>query len=152
MDICQINPLVASASAVSSAMVKAGFAIQRTLRGSLGPSKPCPLWQEGNKKLSSDACRLPSTSLDISVVIVGWNAEYYLNLCLESLAKAPPRRSMEVLVVDNASTDGSVKMIEAKFPWVKLIKSSENLGFAKGNNASHPAKPEDTTSRSSIRT
>jgi GT2 family glycosyltransferase len=76
----------------------------------------------------------PSTSIEISVIIVGWNAKHYLELCLESLAKAPPRRSMEVLVVDNASTDGSVKMIEAKFPWVKLIKSSENLGFAKGNN------------------
>ena len=76
----------------------------------------------------------PSTSIVVSVVIVGWNAKHYLELCLESLAKAPPRRSMEVLVVDNASTDGSVEMIEAKFPWVKLIKSSENLGFAKGNN------------------
>jgi GT2 family glycosyltransferase len=76
----------------------------------------------------------PSTSIDISVVIVGWNARHYLELCLESVAKAPPRRSMELLVVDNASTDGSVEMIEAKFPWVKLIKSSENLGFAKGNN------------------
>jgi GT2 family glycosyltransferase len=41
---------------------------------------------------------------------------------------------MEVLVVDNASTDDSVEMIETKFPWVKLIKSSENLGFSKGNN------------------
>jgi GT2 family glycosyltransferase len=75
-----------------------------------------------------------SASVDISVVIVGWNAKHYLELCLESLAKAPPRRSMEVLVVDNASTDGSVEMIEAKFPWVTLIKSGENLGFAKGNN------------------
>ena len=75
-----------------------------------------------------------TTPVDISVVIVGWNAEHYLDLCLESLAKAPPRRSMEVFVVDNASTDDSVKMIEAKYPWVKLIKSSENLGFAKGNN------------------
>ena len=76
----------------------------------------------------------PSTSIDISVVIVGWNAEHYLELCLESLQKTPPRRTMEVLVVDNASSDGSAEMIEAKFPWVKLIKSSENLGFAKGNN------------------
>jgi GT2 family glycosyltransferase len=75
-----------------------------------------------------------STSVDISVVIVGWNAKHYLELCLDSLAKAPPRRSMEVFVVDNASTDDSVEMIETKFPWVKLIKSSENLGFAKGNN------------------
>ena len=75
-----------------------------------------------------------STSIEISVVIVGWNAKHYLELCLDSLAKAPPRRSMEVLVVDNASTDDSVEMIETKFPWVQLIKSPENLGFSKGNN------------------
>ena len=41
---------------------------------------------------------------------------------------------MEVFVVDNASSDGSVETIEAKFPWAKLIRSSENLGFSKGNN------------------
>lgn len=73
-------------------------------------------------------------SFDISVVIVAWNAKRYLELCLESLASAPPRRTMEVIVVDNASADGSVEMIETKFPWVNLIKSPENLGFSKGNN------------------
>ena len=57
-----------------------------------------------------------------------------LELCLESLEKAPPRRSMETLVVDNASADGTAEMVETRFPWVKLIKSSENLGFSKGNN------------------
>jgi GT2 family glycosyltransferase len=72
--------------------------------------------------------------MDISVVIVAWKAKHYLELCLQSLADAPPRRSMEVLVLDNASDDGTVEMVEAKFPWVKLIKSRENLGFAKGNN------------------
>jgi GT2 family glycosyltransferase len=41
---------------------------------------------------------------------------------------------MEIIVVDNASTDGSAEMIEARFPEVKLIKNDENLGFAKGNN------------------
>ena len=75
-----------------------------------------------------------STAVDISVVIVAWNAKHYVELCLESLAKAPPRRSMEVLVVDNASEDGTSEMIETQFPWVKVIKSSENLGFSKGNN------------------
>jgi GT2 family glycosyltransferase len=75
-----------------------------------------------------------STPVEISVVIVGWNAKHYLELCLDSLAKAPPRRRMEVLVVDNASTDDSIEMIESKYPWVKLIKSPENLGFSKGNN------------------
>ena len=79
--------------------------------------------------------------MDISVVIVGWNARHYLELCLKSLADAPPRRSMEVLVVDNASSDGSSEMIKAQFPWVKLIRSEENLGFAKGNNVRDPAMP-----------
>lgn len=72
--------------------------------------------------------------MDISVVIVGWNARHYLELCLQSLAGAPPHRSMGIIVVDNASADGSAEMIEARFPHVKLIRSKENLGFAKGNN------------------
>lgn len=76
-----------------------------------------------------------STSpVEISVVIVAWNARHYLELCLESLAKDPPKRSMEVLVVDNASADDTIEMVESKFPWVKLIKSGENLGFSRGNN------------------
>jgi len=73
-------------------------------------------------------------SVELSVVIVAWNAKPYLRLCLESLVKAPPRRSIEVLVVDNASADGTIEMVEREFPWVKLVKSKENLGFAKGNN------------------
>jgi GT2 family glycosyltransferase len=72
--------------------------------------------------------------MDISIVIVAWNAQRYLELCLESLAAAPPRRSMEVIVVDNASSDGTVEMIEKCYSWVKLIKSPENLGFSRGNN------------------
>jgi GT2 family glycosyltransferase len=72
--------------------------------------------------------------MDISVVIVGWNAKHYLELCLQSLKEAPPSRSMEIIVVDNASTDGSAEMIEARFPQVKLIRSEENLGFSRGNN------------------
>lgn len=75
-----------------------------------------------------------SSALDLSVVIVGWNAKQYLKLCLDSLIAAPPRRSMEILVVDNASSDGSAEMIEARYPHVKLIKSPTNLGFSKGNN------------------
>jgi hypothetical protein len=75
-----------------------------------------------------------SSSVELSVVIVAWNAEHYLELCLESLVKDPPRRSMEVLVVDNASADDTIEMVETRFAWVKLIKSSVNLGFSKGNN------------------
>lgn len=72
--------------------------------------------------------------MDISVVIVGWNAKHYLELCLQSLKETPPRRSMEIIVVDNASADGSAEMIEARFPQVKLISSLENVGFSRGNN------------------
>jgi GT2 family glycosyltransferase len=75
-----------------------------------------------------------TTTVDISVVIVAWNARHYLELCLESLSKTTQRHSMEVLVIDNASADGSVEMVEGKYPWVKLIKNMENLGFSKGNN------------------
>lgn len=76
----------------------------------------------------------PTQTVEISVVVVAWNAKHYLQLCLDSLAKAPPQRAMEVLVVDNASADGTVAMVETEFPWVRLIKSQENLGFSKGNN------------------
>lgn len=72
--------------------------------------------------------------MDISIVIVAWNARHCLQPCLESIEKAPPRRSLEVLVVDNASSDGTSEMVESRFPWVKLIKSPVNLGFSRGNN------------------
>ncbi|HZR63530.1 MAG TPA: glycosyltransferase family 2 protein [Terriglobales bacterium] len=72
--------------------------------------------------------------MDISIVIVGWNARHYLELCLQSLEDAPSRRTVEILVVDNASSDGTAEMIAARFPHVKLIRSAENLGFSKGNN------------------
>ena len=72
--------------------------------------------------------------MDISIVIVAWNAKRYLELCLRSITNDPPQRSMEIFVVDNASTDGSSEMIKTEFPDVKLIRSEENLGFARGNN------------------
>src|SRR5687768_10072967 len=76
---------------------------------------------------------LNATAPVISVIIVSWNASKYLEECLDSLSRgvvAP----YEVIVVDNASSDGSPDMVETKFPWVKLIRSQENLGFSKGNN------------------
>lgn len=76
----------------------------------------------------------PAGSPELSVVIVAWNAKRYLELCLNSLAEAPPKRRMEVFVVDNASSDGTSEMVESSYSWVKLIKSAENLGFSRGNN------------------
>jgi len=73
-------------------------------------------------------------SVKLSIVIVTWNARRYLELCLGSLAKNYSTCSMEVLVVDNASSDDTIEMVETKYPWVKLIRSKRNLGFSKGNN------------------
>ncbi|MBK8814683.1 MAG: glycosyltransferase [Methylococcaceae bacterium] len=70
----------------------------------------------------------------VSVVIVNWNAKRYLEECLSSLTQEVCAFPMEIIVVDNASTDGSPGMIVEKFPHVKLINNKENLGFARANN------------------
>ncbi len=70
----------------------------------------------------------------ISVVIVVWNAQKYVLECLESLREHCRDTYYEVVVVDNASTDGTPELIERLFPEFKLIRNRENLGFAKANN------------------
>lgn len=72
--------------------------------------------------------------INISIVIVSWNAKGYLLDCLESLTQTTKGLSTEVIVVDNASSDGSPDAVESRFPNVKLIRNGQNLGFAKGNN------------------
>jgi len=71
---------------------------------------------------------------DISVIIVSWNAKHYLVECLGSLSSSGPGESIEVIVVDNASTDGSPEAVEKDFPEVKIIKNETNRGFAAANN------------------
>jgi GT2 family glycosyltransferase len=71
---------------------------------------------------------------DLSIVIVSWNTKKYLEECLTSLRTIDGNLSVEIIVVDNASSDGSPEMIRNQFPNVKLIESGANLGFAGGNN------------------
>lgn len=73
-------------------------------------------------------------SPELSIVIVNWNVRDYLRQCLQSIPTAVGKLTYEVMVVDNASADGSVEMLEQEFPWVRAIASLENLGFARGNN------------------
>ena len=68
------------------------------------------------------------------VVIVNWNGKELLLKCLSSLFVNTASSECEVVVVDNASTDGSVEMLREKFPQVKLIRNAENSGFSKANN------------------
>jgi len=72
--------------------------------------------------------------MDVSVVVVNWNSRDLLRDCLRSAYENSGRMSIEVLVVDNASTDGSSEMVAKEFPQVRLIRNEENLGFSKANN------------------
>jgi GT2 family glycosyltransferase len=70
-----------------------------------------------------------------SVLIVNYNGGPHVARCLEGLEQQSlPRDRFEVIVVDNASPDGSADIVEARFPWVTLVRSKTNLGFAAGNN------------------
>lgn len=72
--------------------------------------------------------------MDLSIIIVNWNVRDLLEKCLTSIYKETQNLDFEVIVVDNASNDGSVKMIKEKFPQVRLIANKENKWFAGGNN------------------
>ncbi len=69
-----------------------------------------------------------------SIVIVNWNTKALLAGCLASIAEHPPSGAYEVIVVDNASTDGSPVMLRDRFPDVTLLVNEENVGFAAANN------------------
>lgn len=69
----------------------------------------------------------------VSIIIVNWNGKDMLRECLESVEHLD-YKNYEVFVVDNASTDDSCEMLAQKFPWVKIVKNSCNLGFAGANN------------------
>lgn len=71
---------------------------------------------------------------DVSVIIVNWNARDYLLKCLGSLPSGLGSLEAEVIVVDNASSDGSAQAVRERFPEVKVLQQDENLGFAKANN------------------
>jgi GT2 family glycosyltransferase len=76
--------------------------------------------------------------LDLTIVIVNWNAGGMLRNCLASIRSAPKARKVDVIVIDNASTDGSREMASREFPEFRVINSGANLGFAKGNNLARP--------------
>lgn len=72
--------------------------------------------------------------MKLSVVIVNYNVEHFLEQCLHSVEKAISGIDAEVWVVDNNSVDGSMTMLSQKFPWVKCIANTQNVGFSRANN------------------
>lgn len=79
-------------------------------------------------------------NLDLSVVILSYNTKDITGRCLDKLkiskdyCEKKLGNKVEVIVLDNGSSDSSAQMIRSDYPWVKLITQSENLGFSKGNN------------------
>ena len=69
-----------------------------------------------------------------TVVVVNWNGAHLLPGCLDALRKQDTD-DFETVVVDNASTDGSVALLRRDYPWVRVLETGKNLGFAGGNNA-----------------
>ena len=72
--------------------------------------------------------------MELSVIIVNYNVKFFLEQCLLSVQKAMRSMSGEILVVDNASKDGSRTYLQDKFPDVRFFWNDENIGFAKANN------------------
>ncbi|HQU74926.1 MAG TPA: glycosyltransferase family 2 protein, partial [Calditrichia bacterium] len=70
----------------------------------------------------------------LSIIIINWNSRAYLAACLKTVFEDRVDFPMEVLVIDNASYDGSEAMVAEAFPAVRFIQSEENLGFARANN------------------
>lgn len=77
---------------------------------------------------------MDNSNCKISVIIVNYNVEYFLEQCLNSVLKALKLVQGEVFVVDNNSIDGSVEMVRKKFPSVHLIANKDNKGFSSANN------------------
>lgn len=75
--------------------------------------------------------------MDLSISIVSWNTRDLLDRCLESIYKSASAIDFEVTVVDNTSSDGSVDMVRQKYPDVRVISNSENVGFARANNQAY---------------
>jgi GT2 family glycosyltransferase len=72
--------------------------------------------------------------IDVSIIIVNWNIRDILRNCLRSVYEQSKGITFEVIVIDNASSDGSAAMVREEFPKVTLIENKENRGFAAANN------------------
>ena len=71
----------------------------------------------------------------VTIVVLNYNGEQFLDACLGALrTQTYPADCFEVVLVDNASTDGSIDLVRTSFPWVRLIRNDKNLGFSGGNN------------------
>ena len=72
--------------------------------------------------------------IDLSIIIVNYNGEKLLGDCLRSIYNSTGKISFEIILVDNHSSDNSLRLVKEQFPRVTILENEENLGFCKANN------------------
>src|SRR4051812_41629893 len=72
--------------------------------------------------------------IDVSVILVNWNTRQLLLDCIQSIVGQTASRRLEIIVVDNASDDGSAEAVDLQFPACRVIRNQRNTGFASANN------------------
>lgn len=72
--------------------------------------------------------------MKLSVIIVNYNVKYYVEQCIRSVYRSAGNMSLEVWVVDNASTDESINYLKPRFPQARFIENMDNVGFSRANN------------------
>jgi len=77
---------------------------------------------------------IKDTVLDVSIIVVGTNEKDDINRCLNSIAKSKVNFTMETILVDNASNDGTTEMVKSYFKDVKIIRNEQKLGYIYNNN------------------
>ena len=95
------------------------------------PKEPTSFIEVGKRMKVNGASRFQCPL--ISVIVLNYNGKKYLKKCFNSLEQQT-YPYCEIILIDNASTDGSVKYVKEKFPSVKIIQNKENLGYAEANN------------------
>ena len=78
----------------------------------------------------------------ISIIIINFNGKEFLKNCLDSI-EGQKLDSYEIILVDNNSTDDSIRFVEDNYSSVRLIKNKENLGFSEANNIGYKASKGD---------
>jgi hypothetical protein len=98
------------------------------------PRRPAAARTESRPTAGREPAHAVQKRCDLTIIIVNWNTRQLLQDCLEAIYAKSCMDAIEIVVVDNASTDDSVSMVRSRFSQVRVIQNVENRGFAAANN------------------